>query len=129
VERKGLADEEKGARCKMIQEKRFEILLEEMRGRFDGLVDGHKALVDGQKVLADGQRDLKEYIERKFKKQEKKEEERFGIIDVKLEGLKDRVQRIEQRLDRIENKVDRVVTKEDLRMIESRIERLEVAVF
>ncbi|MDI6736027.1 MAG: hypothetical protein QME42_07535 [bacterium] len=120
----------------MTEEKRFEILLEEIRGKFN--------------ILIEGQQVLKEYIDRKFEEHEEKEDERFRIIDSKLEGLIDRVVKIEQRLDRIEQRLDRieqrldsvekeivdikeklntVVTKGDLIVIERRIERLETAVF
>jgi len=45
----------------MTEEKRFEILLEEMRGRFDLLLDCSKDL-----------KEYKEYIDRKFEEHEKK---------------------------------------------------------
>lgn len=57
----------------MTEEKRFEILLEDIQGKVN--------------ILVEGQQILKEYIDKKFEEHEKKMMERFDVIELKIEAI------------------------------------------
>lgn len=106
----------------MTEEKRFEILLEEIR--------------EQGKIFVEGQRILKETLTREMKEIEERLSERISLLELHVKALGRGLDRVEKDVAQLKKDVVEikgmlisVATKGDLIVIERRIERLEAVVF
>lgn len=73
-----------------MEQRYMEILLEEIRGKFDLVLEGHESLRSEIRELA------------------RRTDERFDLVDLKFEAISHRIDAVEQRLDA---KIDSVEQK------------------